>query len=347
MQFINAIMAAVGLGYVISVAIALILGNRSPVIHYPQYTVFYFFLSGICLAILCRQRSARFWKIIDLIWVVTFIPSIVVTLLLHFHSETVYKYRESLNQAVINNQKNVEFWDSLQTTLCETPREPYVEACKILYAYWATFFVTGTHKETFEFSVESLAWDVFQEKKQDIRGASVVIDDGNLVGLGSRIYAVFSQINELNDGSFRSPIVIGSDQFFKLSTRVDDYYWALWNKRFFETQQEDIPASLITTIPEDLEDLRLLIKIGKTTWESSQSYFRLRDYYESRIYEPVSDYKFLPLIIACFIFPFRVGKSIYEIAANKDKKNAPISSLLDRGRQEVGRANPAQPLEKS
>jgi hypothetical protein len=50
------------------------------------------------------------------------------------------------------------------------------------------------------------------------------------------------------------------------------------------------------------------------------------NYYEAKLDGSVPNIKFLPLIIACFAFPFRVGKSIYEIAAKKESKNASVST---------------------
>ncbi len=79
--------------------------------------------------------------------------------------------------------------------------------------------------------------------------------------------------------------------------------------------------------PEDekrvIADLASVALMIETIMISNHKWFNLRRYYHERIRGPWKIMRIIPLLIACFVFPFRVGKSIYEISAKKQSKNAP------------------------
>ena len=78
---------------------------------------------------------------------------------------------------------------------------------------------------------------------------------------------------------------------------------------------------------EKVDEIYLLLE---SIWFAKLRLQHLMHFNETNIAGTIQNLKFLPIFLACFVFPFRIGKSIYEIAAKKESKNPPESSVLNR-----------------
>lgn len=127
-----AIVGAVGFAYVSALIVALVTGNVAPLSEHPFYTAMFCLLAGSSFVNLCRNQSERFWKTVDLIWILSLVPSILMSLLIYYQSEIQSRYERMLTEAVIENLRDRDHWIEQQKYHCSPPEYPFEIACTLL-----------------------------------------------------------------------------------------------------------------------------------------------------------------------------------------------------------------------
>lgn len=153
-QFLYATAAAVGFAYASVLIFAFATGNRQPITEYPGLTALLCLLSGIFLTNLCRHRSARFWKIADLVWIVTFVPSLAMTILLHQQEEDQEKFNTLIENTVESHIASVKDWAIFRNQNCDRETPIFTEACTILETFGDWINSYGPKKESYLFLVD-------------------------------------------------------------------------------------------------------------------------------------------------------------------------------------------------
>ncbi|WP_417836647.1 hypothetical protein [Thalassospira tepidiphila] len=298
-QFVYATAAAVGFAYVSVLFFALATGNRKPVAEHPGLTALLCLLSSITLVNLCRHQSARFWKIADLVWIVTFVPSLAGTVYLHNQSMAVAEYDEKLSDAYeyVSNYKG--FWENFVVNQCSLPNFNYPESCQTVSKFNAVMSRSSKDIETFKRSIEGPT--SIATKSQ----FTYILRPGSLSEFLQSLDNIPSPFQEKITAYLeKHPYPMGQVEVAMLARMMTDFKDPEDEKR----------------VIADLASVALMIE---TIMISNHKWFNLRRYYHERIRGPWKIMRIIPLLIACFVFPFRVGKSIYEISAKKQSKNAP------------------------
>jgi len=297
-------------------------GNLKPLTDHPGLTALLCLISGISLANLCRTRSAKFWKIVDLVWIVTFVPSLAMTVILYQQEEVKREFNALLEESINLNILSTEDWRLFSSLHCTGTDDLYVEVCTIIenFVPWL---------ETFAVDKENYLMLVTDHD----------ITKDNLFGFAPRTY--FRKFVD-RPGHLKQLEKNGKKTIAKINTSLEqlgihplslpetidtvllpgDFYWSYkwyhsnisfkYGRNGKEVQQLQKINGLYSTLL-DIWNIKLRLEF-------------LMTYYETKVDGIVPNAKFLPLIFACFVFPFRVGKSIFEIAAKKEPKNAPVPS---------------------
>lgn len=323
-QFIYAIAAAVGFAYVSVLIFTLATGNREPLTEHPGLTAFLCLLSGISLANLCRHQSPRFWKIADLVWIVTFVPSLAITVALHFQEVTQEHYEEMLAQAVDQNIRDVEAWKRQQIDHCRPAMDPYEEICEVLPSFINIVGYIGSENRSYQATVET-SKNLEQGPQDKIQHRLVFIDLYERVGpidLERALSKLLEHIQGFDGIEFSfelKELKLNSAKFNEMVQKVrylhTEHMTAMLLDGEESTQKyEDVYAAMNLT--------NLIISVS----QAIQRFEKLKYLYKSELRNQIPNIKFIPLMLASFVFPFRVGKSIFEIAAKKEIKNAPFRS---------------------
>ncbi|CAM3369365.1 hypothetical protein [Thalassospira profundimaris] len=326
-QLVYAVAAAVGFAYIAALIVTLASGHREPLAEHPGITALLCLLSGIALANLCRHRSARFWKVADLVWIVTFVPSLTMTVLLHQQQETQQQFDRLIENTVEANINSTEYWQLFRSQHCPATEELYVEVCTILdnFGSWLKTFATTTedylmlvadNNETNETPFILGRSRAYFSKLVD-RSAQLMQLEGDASKLVSKINAELIQIG-IPPITLPKTVELYSNDLFIVGDFSWSYTWFSSKLSLKESHHE----KEINQLKKVGELYNLLVDI----WSTKLRLEFLMNYYEAKLDGSVPNIKFLPLIIACFAFPFRVGKSIYEIAAKKESKNASVST---------------------
>jgi len=323
-QLFYATAAGIGFAYVSVLIFALATGNREPLTEHPGLTALLCLLSGISLANQCRQRSARFWKIADLVWIVTFVPSLGMTVSLHFQEVTQEHYEEMLAQAVDQNIRDVEAWKRQQIDHCRPAKGPYEKICEVLPSFIQIVGYIGSENRSYQATVET-SKNLEQGPQDNIQHRLVFIDLYERVGpldLERALSKLLEHIQGFDSIEFSfelKEVKLNSAKFNEMVQKI----------RYLHA--EHMTAMLLdgeepTQYYEDVYQVMNLTNLIFSVSQAIQRFEKLKSLYQSELRDQIPNIKFIPLIFACFIFPFRVGKSIFEIVANKESSNAPVSS---------------------
>lgn len=324
-QFIYAIAAAVGFAYVSVLIFTLATGNREPLTEHPGLTAFLCLLSGISLANLCRHQSPRFWKIADLVWIVTFVPSLAMTVLLNQQEENQQQFNRLIENTVEANIANTKYWKVFSNQNCSTDNDLYVETCAIIEHFGHWFNHYGSTEENYSMLITGnvepgeliFQWDggaAFYGKSVDRVGESELDHIGNVA---------IAKLNVLREQLGLTDLI--------LPERVTEY-----GSHLVAVADAFSIGPLLSKLPLDIRlskdetalfhELNEVYSVIASVRTAKLRLEYLVNYYTREISVKVTDMKFIPLMLASFVFPFRVGKSIFEIAAKKEIKNAPVSS---------------------
>ena len=115
------------------------------------------------------------------------------------------------------------------------------------------------------------------------------------------------------------PVKFGSKEFWWLVSKLRELDLAQTIDRVKTNTEGSLDEEL-------LSEARELAELIASMTNTIVSFVEIRAYYENHIEGMLPNSEFIPLFITCFVFPFRVGKSIYAIKVEKDKQNAPVSS---------------------
>ncbi|MEQ8390358.1 MAG: hypothetical protein RIB30_05150 [Thalassospira sp.] len=329
-QFIYATAAGLGFAYVSVLILTLATGNREPLTEHPGLTAFLCLLSGISLANLCRLQSPRFWKIADLVWIVTFVPTLAMTVVLHFQEESREEYDRKINSAVKQHVTYLDFWDQFKKSYCPNGPQRFLHACGLVEYHfsWAEEFAKsedhlaafvrgdndwknpGTGSYTFGPQDDSRTY--FSVKMQDSQRY-------NMAELLVNFVTISKTIDGIDTENLHLPLHPQDQGVQALRDQLYERRFAIQLERLkVEREVNDLPNNLTTAIH--------LGEIAYTINRSMEMIQEIKNILEDRINGQIPNAKFLALMLTCFIFPFRVGKSIFEIAAKKESKNAAVSS---------------------
>ena len=344
-QFIYAIAAAVGFAYVSVLIFTLATGNREPLTEHPGLTAFLCLLSGISLANLCRHQSPRFWKIADLIWILCFIPSLAISVFTFAQGSAQHSVERFREMTYFENEMNLEFYGQFLRLHCE--QRPLNQVCILVADEEKRLSKISSTRAEYITNLYYLA-----ERSQDW----LYRDSSPHGSIGW--YLNLTKFLRIDNGKLDSHLA----HLIENQTSYSDYWYgtirefAIQLNRGSEFPKQSVSEPLddpflsevfqfLSTVMRDATD-----KPDKR-WNSMRPLGALRDNVQfdtafvlkrliynlamnTLVLEDIVELKrsrlkgalMLPILLSSFVFPFRVGKSIFEIAAKKESKNAPVSS---------------------
>lgn len=371
LQTIYVLAAIFGLVYVGNLTISLVTGNLQSLTHSPERTALLCLLSGFSLANLCRNRSAIFWKTVDLIWVLTFVPSLVMTVVLHLEAEKMADVMSLADDQVASNIRTLDQWKELRSLYCDSKStektspalDDISSMCEVLVYSEKVVGSFGNSRDKILRTAEKLMRNQPVEViAPDISGKlgyiSLNIINGrfdyrlfeSIIGerlsheirVATKLVSKFSQL-EVDLSNFDGLVYWEVEKFDRLVNKlVNETDWfrvwtvstAEYQRTIFEAMFPDANGNdflsdkriVADQFEKDLSYARALVQSIDSVSRFMRDNEKFMNNYKRALSSRASQHKFLPLILACFIFPFRVGKSIFEIAAQRENDNASLSS---------------------
>lgn len=324
-QFIYATAAAVGFAYVSVLIFALATGNLQPLTEHPGLTALLCLLSGISLANLCRHQSSRFWKVADLVWIVAFVPSLAMTLLQHQQEQAQQKFNILIEATVEAHTASVKNWEVFRIQNCNKQNPISTEACLILDRFGDWINTYGSTEESYYFLVtgRGTANQILLDDRESAIYEKFVDLDGHIFQFESVAISTLATLNKVQRQLGLPDLMLPSG--------VEDFGTSLipiTDISSLHSVYGKIPVGITFSAAEkeQFNQVRQVYSLLADIWTAKLRLEYLIGFYDAKIAVIIPNLGFLPLIIACFVFPFRVGKSIFEIAAKKESKNAPVSS---------------------
>lgn len=306
-------------------------GDQRMLQAHPSWTAAFCLLAGFFVVNLCRGRSAKFWKWIDLLWICTFLTSLLATLWLHQQRELWTDYRQKVSFSVREHSNFLRFWDHIHSNYCSEEPGDYLGACLIIQSHgqWVKLFSrTEDHFTAF----------VQKEKNWENPGApddySEILPVAEYYGESSQtaisldldmllkqLGDVAQQVEDLDKEGLVFPLKLDQSGFDLLETRLIEMGLR------FQVSAAELHGNT-DQLPANWLKVRNLADMVYTVQRSLESLDNLSEFYEQELKDQIPVSQVTPLLFACFVFPFRVGKSFYDIAVERDKEkeNTPMPS---------------------
>ena len=337
--------AAVGFASVSVLIFALATGNLQPLIEYPGQTALLCLLSGITLVNLCRHQSARFWKVVDLVWIMCFIPSLGISVFTFAQGNEQNSIEHFREITYFENEMNLELYGQFFKLHCgqrplnhvcilvtdEKERLSKISPTRAEYITNLNFLAARSHDWLYRDSSPhgSIQWYLNLTKLLRVENGKLDSHLAHLIenqmSYSDYWYQTIREFaTQLNRGSefpkqsvsepLDDPFL--SEVFHFLSTVMRD-----------ATDKPDKRWNTMRplgALRDNVQfDTAFVLKRLIYNWATNT--FLLEEIAELKA-SKLRGALMLPILFAAFVFPFRVGKSIFEIAAKKEPKNAPVSS---------------------
>jgi hypothetical protein len=343
-QFIYAITAAVGFAYVCTLAVTLTLGNLEPLTDQPGLTALLCLLSGISLVNLCRHRSARFWKIADLLWVLCFVPSLAISVFTFAQGNAQHSIERFREETYFDNEFDAELFEqylslhcndnppSQVCTLVADEKERLTELSPSRAEYSSNLHHLGDKSRDWLYRDRnphgSISWYLDLTKYLRIENGK---PDGHLARLieNEKTYSDYwygtirEFATQLNRGLEFPEQSVSEPLDDPLLTEIWDFLSTVMRDATDKPDKRWNSLRPLGSLRDNVQfDTAFVLKRLMYNWALNT--FVLQDIAEIKASKLRGALMF-PILLAAFVFPFRVGKAIYEIAAKKESENAPVS----------------------
>ncbi len=344
-QFLYTTAAGIGFAYVSVLIFALATGNHQPLTKYAGLTALLCLLSGITLVNLCRHQSARFWKIVDLVWVLCFVPSLAISVFTYTQSSTQHSIDRFIELTYFDNEFDSELFGQYLSLHCKS--RPLSRACTLITDEKKRLSALSPSRAEHSSNLQYLSkrtpdwlyrgrnphgtigWYLDLTKYLRIENGKL---DSHLAGLTEN-EETYSDYWYGTIRTFAAQLNRGSEFPKQAASEPLDDPFLSEIFHFLSTVMRDA-----TDEPDKRWDAFRPLGSLRDNVQFDTAFVLKRLVYNwainTHVLEDIVDIKasrvrgaaLVPILITTFVFPFRVGKSIFEIAAKKENKNAPIRS---------------------
>lgn len=322
--------AVLSSGYLLVEIGKLLTGNLETLSSHPELLAGLCLVSGFALVNLCRNRSPVFWKLIDLVWISTFAVTMVATVSLYFQEQSRADYRDKLARSIMQHQLYLPIWIEFVQSRCTGTIEHSISPCNLVqeHLHWAKeFSQSTTHLAAF---VEGQRDWLLPGTGAYVMGPSYdsrIYFGGNRTEL--RRDDMAGLLRQLHEIATEYGLVEATEReisFNPDSDYLDKLFQELNNKKLRIMSERLSAGDETSNLPERLMLGVQVADIGYSVRKSAKMVQELKDLFDEQIAGQINNLNFAALFVACFVFPFRVGKSIYDIKVEKEKQNAPVLS---------------------